>query len=136
MMNRLIPWEVALCLIVAGGCTRADRQEADRQAQGLGAKVEQAAGTARQAVTDAALAAKVKTALSTRKGFEGADINVDAKGTVVTLKGDVDKREQAAEAEHVARGTTGVTAVVNQLMLRVPVKGSSSGGSSKNTTGP
>ena len=134
-MNRLILWEVALCLIIMGGCTRAERQQADQQAQGVGAKVETAADRARQAVTDAALAAKVKTALSTRKGLEGTDVDVAAKGTVVTLKGDVDKREQAAEAEQVARGTTGVTTVVNHLMLRVPVKGSGVGNRPKSASG-
>ena len=113
---------MALCLAMLGGCTQAEKTEVDRQAQGLGAQVENAAVHARQAVTDAALAAKVKTALSTRKSLDGTDIRVDAKGTVVTLKGDVNAREQAGQAEQVARGTTGVTSVVNQLMLRVPLK--------------
>jgi len=124
-----------LCMAVLGGCTRADKAEVDRQAQGVGAKVGTVAENARQAVSDAALAAKVKTALSTRKGLNGADIDVDAKGTTVTLKGDVNTREQADEAEQVARGTTGVTTVVNQLMLRVPVKESGSSGSAKSATG-
>jgi hyperosmotically inducible protein len=123
-MNRLIVWEAVLCLLLVSGCTQADRQAADRQAQGVGAKVESAADNARKVVNDAALAAKVKTALTTRKDLAGTDIDVQTKGTVVTLKGDVNKREQAAEAEQVARGTTGVTDVVNHLMLRVPVKGS------------
>jgi osmotically-inducible protein OsmY len=114
---------VVLCAGVLGGCSRAQKAEVDRQTQGLGASVQNAAASAKQAVTDAALAAKVKTALSTRKGLAGTDIEVDAKGTVVTLKGDVNAREQAAQAEQIARGTTGVTSVVNRLMLRVPVKG-------------
>ena len=122
-MKPLMFIEVVLCFILLGGCTRAEKAEVDRQAQGVGAQVENAAQKARQAVTDAALAAKVKTALSTRKGLDGTDIDVEAKGTIVTLKGGVNLREQADEAEQVARGTTGVTAVVNQLMLRVPVKG-------------
>jgi hyperosmotically inducible protein len=135
MMRASIILPVALCFALIGGCTRAEKQETDRQVQGLGAQVETAADKARQAVTDAALAAKVKTALSTRQGLQGTDINVDAKGTVITLKGDVNRREQSKEAEQVARGTTGVTAVVNQLMLRVPVNGAGSGKPSAKTTG-
>src|SRR5205823_6055955 len=65
----------------------------------------------------------------------GLGANVDAKGTVVTLKGDVNTREQADQAEQVARGTTGVTSVVNHLMLRVPAKSSGPSDRSKSTTG-
>jgi osmotically-inducible protein OsmY len=135
MMKPSMILPVALCFALIGGCTRAEKQETDRQVQGLGVQVENAADKARKAVTDAALAAKVKTALSTRQGLEGADIDVAAKGTVVTLKGDVNWREQSKEAEQVARGTTGVTAVVNQLMLRVPVNGAGSGNRPKSVTG-
>jgi osmotically-inducible protein OsmY len=135
MMKPLMILPVALCFVLLGGCTRAEKQETDRQVQGLGVQVENAADNARKAVTDAALAAKVKTALSTRQDLQGTDIDVDAKGTVVTLKGDVNRREQSKEAEQVARGTTGVTAVVNQLMLRVPVNGAGANKPSAKATG-
>ena len=64
----------------------------------------------------------MKTALLTRKGLDSTSINVEANGSVVTLKGDVVTRQQADIAEKVARETEGVTAVNNQLMRRIPAK--------------
>jgi hyperosmotically inducible periplasmic protein len=114
-MKTLVIAGVALSLTLLGGCSRSERTEVGREAQGLGAKVERAA-------ENAALTAKVKAALATRKGLKGADIHVETNGSAVTLKGDVNTREQAKEAVQVAKGTAGVTTVNNQLMLRVPVK--------------
>jgi hyperosmotically inducible periplasmic protein len=114
-MKTLMIAGVALSLALLGGCSRSERTEVGREAQGLGAKVERAA-------ENAALTAKVKAALATRKGLKGADIHVETNGSAVTLKGDVNTREQAKEAVQVAKGTAGVTTVNNQLMLRVPVK--------------
>jgi hyperosmotically inducible protein len=78
------------------------------------------------AAANAALSAKVKTALLTRKGLDGANIQVEARGSAVTLQGDVVTREQAKLAEQVAKQTEGVQSVKNQLMLRVPAKASTS----------
>jgi hypothetical protein len=48
------------------------------------------------------------------------NIDVDAKGSTVTLKGDVTSPEQATMAEKVATETKGVGQVVNQLTMHVP----------------
>ena len=108
-MKTLLVAGAALSVALLGGCTRADKAEVNRETQSLCARVENAGVQARHAVADAALVAKVKSVLATRKGLEGADIHVEATGTVVTLKGDVNTREQAAQAEKVARETDGVT---------------------------
>jgi len=91
----------------------------------LGQQAQTAAQSAKQAIDDAALEAKVKTALSTRKGIKASDIDVEAKNGAVTLKGDVDTQAQADLAVQVADGTEGVRSVTNRLMLRVPAAGSS-----------
>ena len=115
---------VLLALSIAGGCTRAQEAEVREDAQGLGQKVQTAAEGARDAVGDAALVAKVKTALGMRKGIEASDIDVEAKDGVVTLKGDVNSQTQADLAVDVAKGTEGVTSVNSQLNIRVPAAGS------------
>jgi osmotically-inducible protein OsmY len=120
MMKRWRIGMVMLSLVVLGGCTRGQESQVNQQAQDLGAKVQQAAA-------NGALEAKVKMALATRKDLKGTDIHVDVNGPVVTLKGDVNTRQQAEEAVKVAQGTEGVTSVNNQLALRVPVKGKGSG---------
>jgi hyperosmotically inducible protein len=127
-MKALMILGFATCLAVVGGCTPAEKAEVRQDARELGQQVQNAAQNAQQAAADAALEAKVKTALSTRKGLDVKEIDVEAKGTAVTLKGDVATREQAELAERVASETEGVASVDNQLMLRVPAKGASPSG--------
>lgn len=119
-MKILVVAGITLCLAALGGCTRGERTDVDQGVRSFGANVE-------HATENAALAAKVKIALATRKDLKGTKIHVQASGSGVTLKGDVNTRQQAAEAEKVAQGTAGVSSVSNQLALRVPVaeKGSS-----------
>src|SRR5690242_1845766 len=99
-MKTLILLGVMLSLAALGGCTRAEKASVQQETRGLG-----------QQVQNAALVAKVKTALATRKGLDATDIHVAAEGSMVTLTGDVSAREQATIAEQVAMGTAGVTAV-------------------------
>lgn len=108
---------LALGVGLLGGCTASERAGVRQNVQGMRQEVGQAAA-------DAALAGKVKTALSTRKGLETpkSHIDVEAKSGRVVLKGDVASREQAELAEQVALQTAGVNSVDNQLMLRIPAK--------------
>jgi osmotically-inducible protein OsmY len=119
-MRYLLIVPLALSLALAAGCTREEKTEVREEARGIGQQLETAAENAREAAANAALEAKVKSALATRKGLDATEINVEARGTVVTLKGDVAARPQAELAEQVALETEGVTAVNNHLMLRVP----------------
>lgn len=115
------PGGLALLLALVG-CTQADQSRMQQQAQGAGQQVQQAAAQAGRAAADVALAAKVKAAIATRKGMEGSHVDVDAHQGAVTLKGTVQTRAQADEADSVARETAGVTAVTDQLNLLVPAK--------------
>lgn len=108
------------------GCNQNDRAEVRQEVRGVRQQMQGAAEAARQATADATLTGKVKTALATRKGLDEPKphINVDSKDGHVILKGDVSSRAQAELAERTAKEIEGVNSVENQLMLRIPAKGS------------
>jgi len=128
-MRHLVLLGLAAGVGLLGGCSQSERAEVRQEVRGMRQQVGNAAENARQATADATLSGKVKTALATRKGLDmpKPHINVDAKDGHVVLKGDVGNREQAELAERVAMEIEGVTAVDNQLMLRIPAKGPDAG---------
>lgn len=67
---------------------------------------------------DAALTAKVKTALIGDKDTKARQINVESKAGTVQLNGFVDSADAKVEAERVARTVSGVTSVDNNLEVR------------------
>jgi len=69
-------------------------------------------------VEDATTTARVKTKLLTDKNIAGLKINVDTKGDVVTLAGEVASSEEKQLAEQLARNTGDVKDVHNQLVIR------------------
>jgi osmotically-inducible protein OsmY len=73
----------------------------------------------REAVSDATLTGKVKSALAADVGLKTVtSINVDSdKGGVVTLKGKVDSADMKKRAEQVAKKVSGVKSVKNQLTV-------------------
>ena len=73
--------------------------------------------SAGQNVSDEALKAKVKTALTTDKASNATRIDVDAVNGVVTLNGVVDTAQQKAHAEDVARNVSGVRNVNNNIQV-------------------
>ncbi len=77
----------------------------------------QAADTARQIAGDAAIAARVKTALLAAKDVKSADVSVDAFQGKVILRGTVPDAEQIALAAQVARAVDGVKSVDNRLVV-------------------
>jgi osmotically-inducible protein OsmY len=66
-------------------------------------------------VEDAALTARVKTRLMADSRVGGLDIDVGGQNGIVTLKGSAKDEKEKAAAEEVARGTEGVTDVVNMI---------------------
>ena len=75
---------------------------------------ERAATTA----SNAALTAKVKTALAREEGMKSlGKINVDASEGVITLKGKVESDDAKKKAEAVAKQVDGVKSVKNQLTV-------------------
>ena len=82
----------------------------------------QAMGSASQAMTnagdamgDAAITAKVKTALLADPDVKGLRVDVDTKDGVVTLTGNADNKTNLDRAAVVAKGIDGVKSVDNKL---------------------
>ena len=119
-MQRWMMIGAAAALFVTAGCRQADNARVQQQVQGMRQELGNAADQARQSAAEASLAGNVKAALQARKGLDARNIDVDAKGSTVTLKGDVTSPEQATMAEKVATETKGVGQVVNQLTMHVP----------------
>jgi osmotically-inducible protein OsmY len=73
----------------------------------------------KQDAKNAALTAKVKTALAADVGLGTLTrIDVDSMGNTVTLKGVVDSAETRRRAEEIARKVEGVASVRNELQVR------------------
>jgi len=86
---------------------------ADRAADKMGA----AAQDAKANLTDAGLTAKVKTRLGTDNRVHATHIDVDTNNKVVTLKGNVASDAERQAAVEIARGTDGVSDVVDHLTV-------------------
>lgn len=75
--------------------------------------------TAGQFTSDAALTAKVKSALAKDAGLgTAADVNVNSYRGVVQLNGFVDSADKVRRAGDVARGVEGVSRVDNNLSVK------------------
>ena len=74
--------------------------------------------TIEQISEDAALTARVKTALVRDERVRALDINVDTYLSVVTLKGEVADAAEQRAAESIARAVAGVKEVRVELKLR------------------
>lgn len=129
---------VALTLLAACSRETDDRTVGQKIDQGIATteqKTEQAANTAERkleqagnamerggekvasATGDAALTAKVKSALITEKDLSALKIDVDTNGGIVTLNGTVRSADEKMRAEQVASTVAGVTSVVNKLAI-------------------
>lgn len=86
-------------------------------ARATGDAAAQAARDAAPVVADAGITAAVKTRLLADPDVSGLRIDVDTRDKVVTLTGNVKSAAQIAEAEKIARETSGVVRVVNNLKV-------------------
>jgi len=72
---------------------------------------------AKETSEDAALTAKVKTALSLSRRVPSGNINVDTANHIVTLHGEMPNDETRSLAEMIARDTPGVQELHNELQV-------------------
>src|SRR5437660_3787351 len=89
----------------------------DQAKQDIASTVQSAAYAAKESSQDAALTAKVKTALSLSKRVPSDKINVDSKNGVVTLRGEVPSTDIASATESLVRDVPGVSDVENHLYV-------------------
>jgi hyperosmotically inducible protein len=73
--------------------------------------------SASQAVSDSALSARIKTAFAADDLVKARDIKVDVMRGVVTLNGTVTSGAERSKAISIARNTTGVVEVKDNLKL-------------------
>lgn len=121
---------VVLATAVAAGCDRNKPAETagaklDNATERAGQKMDQAAATikdkadqAGDKLGDAAITAKVKTALIGEPGLKALQIDVDTSNGVVTLTGSVDSAQNLDRATQIAQGVEGVKSVDNRLNVK------------------
>jgi hyperosmotically inducible protein len=77
-----------------------------------------AANEARRALTDGQVTAKIKAKMALDDTVKALDVDVDTRGSTVTVTGMVDSAAQRERVLQLARETAGVTTVVDRLRVR------------------
>ena len=95
-----------------------DTEKARQTGATIGEKVATGAAEAEQALAEGALTAKIKSKMALDDTVKALSIDVDTKGTVVTLSGSVRSEAERAKAVQLARETAGVTAVHDRLVVK------------------
>lgn len=72
----------------------------------------------RALVGDTVVTTKIKAAMIADPGVKAAEVSVETNSGEVTLSGAVDSQPAMEQAEKIAKGVTGVKAVVNNLTLK------------------
>jgi len=95
-----------------------DTEKARQTGAAIGEKVAAGAAEAEQALSNAALTAKIKSKMALDDQVKALSIDVDTNGTAVTLSGSVHSEAERAKALQLARETDGVTSVTDRLVIR------------------
>ena len=83
-----------------------------------GEKAEYAADQTRKALAEGSLTAKIKAKMALDDHVKALDLNVDTRGTVVTVTGTVNTQTEKDRALQLARDTAGVTQVIDKVSVR------------------
>src|SRR3954470_883212 len=110
------PMSVVICSVAVAFMT-AGSASALTARQDAKDRTKAAADTTGDTASDAAVTSAVKSKLLADKTVAGTKIDVDTKDGVVTLSGKVHSAAERSEALRVARATSGVKAVRNELVL-------------------
>ena len=116
-------------VLFAAGCdqrndatrTGAAPTTADKMANATNNAADKMAAATQKAgdkIDDAAITAKVKTALMAEPGLKSLEINVDTRDNVVTLAGTVGSPELKQRATQLAQSVEGVKSVSDQLVIK------------------
>jgi osmotically-inducible protein OsmY len=96
---------------------RIDTAKAREVGAQIGAKASEAAAAAQTTLSEGSVTAKIKAKMSLDDSVQAKDINVDFANGVVTLTGTVRTAAERKRAVDLARETSGVTSVKDQLRL-------------------
>lgn len=114
---------MAVLSMAMSGCGREGQDAAQASkaaAEAVAAQAERQIEKAGVVLDDAAVTAKVKTALVIAPDLKGLAIDVDTLRNVVTLSGTVASEGLRQQAETIAKGVDGVQDVKNNLMVNQP----------------
>ncbi len=103
---------------VSAGDSAPSIDKARQTGAAIGERVATGAAEAEQALAEGAVTAKIKSKMALDDTVKALSIDVDTKGTVVTLSGTVHSEAERAKAVQLARETAGVTAVNDRLVVK------------------
>lgn len=109
---------LAIGALLVAGCSQESADRAAKAVEGAPAKIERQAERAAVVLDDAAITAKVKTALIADPNLKGLSIDVDTQQNIVTLNGTVASDAARTDAERVAKQVEGVREVKNNLLVK------------------
>ena len=95
-----------------------DTEKARQTGAAIGEKVATGAAVAERALDEAAVTAKIKSKMALDDTVKALSIDVDTRGTAVTLTGSVNSEAERTRAVSLARETEGVTTVNDRLVVR------------------
>lgn len=95
-----------------------DTAKARATGAAIGEKVATGAAEAEKALAEGSLTAKIKAKMALDDTVKALTIDVDTRGTAVTLTGSVHSEAERTRAVQLARETAGVTSVVDRLVIK------------------
>lgn len=116
-MNQKVATLLLLAGTIGGMGTAIAEPEQSNSNESFKQSVEGAAERAADYLSDSALTARVKTALTTESALNPFSVGVESTRGVVTLTGDVRSKAERKLAERVAADIEGVVAVHNALRV-------------------
>jgi osmotically-inducible protein OsmY len=128
MMKMLAVIAVSAALAATAGCNKPPQPKTAANGDSSGASASGASTSfsssesrtvteEKSSASDAALTAKVKTALANDAGLRTLKLDVDANSGVVSLKGRVDNDETKRRIQEITQSVPGVTWVQNQVSV-------------------
>jgi osmotically-inducible protein OsmY len=103
---------------VSANVPTVDTDKARATGAAIGEKVASGTAHAEQILSDSALTAKIKAKMALDDTVKALSIDVDTRGTAVTLTGTVHTEAERTKAVQLARETQGVTTVNDRLVVR------------------
>lgn len=101
----------------AGAKTKKAGEKTKTEAGKAGEKTKEIVSDTGEAITDGWITTKVKTQFVGEDALKDSNINVDTNNHIVTLKGTVASEAGRARAVAIAKGTKGVSRVVDDLTI-------------------
>ena len=100
------------------GTSGASTERAREIGAEVGERTAVVASEAKRVLTDGQVTAKIKAKMALDDSVKALSVDVDTRGTTVTVSGVVDSAAQRDRVLQLARETAGVTTVVDKLRVR------------------